>query len=264
MKQIQSRDNPLYKTLHRLATSSRERRTSGAALLDGPHLIDAYAAGGGVAEALVTSESGMQRAEVKDLFERVSARQRAVMSDRLFEQCALVASPVGIMAWIAVPDPGPLPEHPADCVLLEEIQDAGNLGSILRTALAAGVREIYLSRGCVFAWAPKVLRAGMGAHFGLTLYENVDLADVAGRFQGEVIATMMAGSDSLHAADLRGPVAWVFGNEGAGISPTLAARATRRLHIPMPGGAESLNVAAAVAICLFERLRQRQVSTRAA
>jgi len=262
VKRIQSRDNPLFKTLHRLATSSRERRQTGAALLDGPHLIEAFAAGGGTAEAIVAGESGMEIGEVRALFERTPARNRAIMTDRLFEQCALVASPVGIMAWIAVPDPGPLPEHPRDCILLEEIQDAGNLGSILRTARAAGVRDIYLSRGCVFAWAPKVLRAGMGAHFGLSIYENVDLASIAGRAEGAVVATMLDGKDSLYGTDLRGPIAWIFGNEGAGISPVLADRAERRLKIPLPEGAESLNVGAAVAVCLFEQVRQRRFSTR--
>ncbi|MCX7893875.1 MAG: RNA methyltransferase [Burkholderiales bacterium] len=150
-----------------------------------------------------------------------------------------------------------MPAPPFDCLLLEEIQDAGNLGSILRTAAAAGVREVYLSKGSVFAWSPRVLRAGQGAHFSLAIREGAALAEVAAAFRGTVVATCPDAPESLFALDLGPAVAWIFGNEGAGISPALAARATRRAHIPMPGGAESLNVAAAAAVCLFEAVRQR-------
>ncbi len=150
-----------------------------------------------------------------------------------------------------------MPAPPFDCLLLEEIQDAGNLGSILRTAAAAGVREVHLSRGSAFAWSPRVLRAGQGAHFSLAIREGAALAEVAAAFRGSVVATAPDAPESLFALDLRPPVAWIFGNEGAGISPALAAQATHRAHIPMPGGAESLNVAAAAAVCLFEAVRQR-------
>lgn len=257
MKHVQSRDNPLFKMLHRLATSSRERREHRAALLEGPHLVEAFALHGGEAEVLAASESGMSRMEVAALFEDTPARRRAVLADRLFGEVTQIETPVGILAWINVPDPGPIPTQPADCLLLEEIQDAGNLGSILRSAAAAGVREIYLSRGSAFAWSPKVLRAGQGAHFALGIHEGAPLAEVAARFAGEVIATELGAAESLFALDLRGPVAWIFGNEGAGISAALASQARRRVSIPMPGTAESLNVAAAAAVCLFERVRQQ-------
>ncbi|MCU0803624.1 MAG: RNA methyltransferase [Burkholderiales bacterium] len=262
MKRVHSRDNPLFRTLHRLATSSRERRERRAALLDGPHLVAAFADRGGVAEAVVASESGLAHPEARRLLDGVAARGRAILDDRLFADVAQVATPVGILAWVTVPEPEPLPRAPFDCVVLEEIQDAGNLGSILRTAAAAGVREIFLSKGSAFAWSPKVLRAGQGAHFALSIRENAALDEVAARFRGSVVATELGAPTSVFEVDLRGPVAWILGNEGAGISDSLAARATVRAHIPMPGHAESLNVAAAAAVCLFESVRQRAAAPR--
>jgi TrmH family RNA methyltransferase len=160
------------------------------------------------------------------------------------------------MAVVDTPRPAALPENPGPCVMLEDIQDPGNLGSILRSAAAAGVQEIYLSRHCVHAWSPRVLRAGMGAHFTLRIHEQVDLPRLVSGYGGTVLATARAAETPLYAEDLRGRVAFVFGNEGAGLSSELMRLARRIVSIPMPGDAESLNVAAAAAVCLFERVRQ--------
>jgi len=121
---------------------------------------------------------------------------------------------------------------------------------------------VCLSKGSAFAWSPKVLRAGQGAHFGLAIRENVALVEVLAAFKGAVVATEPGAPVSVFDLDLRGPVAWIFGNEGAGISGALAEQATHRARIPMPGGAESLNVAAAAAVCLFEAVRQRTRGAR--
>ena len=258
-KRIASRDNALYKTLARLASSSRARREQGAALLDGPHLVAAYRASGGTAETLVASESGYGRSEVRTLFEETPARARCLLSDRLFDSLAQVATPTGILAVVRTPAATALPERLETCLLLEGLQDPGNLGSILRTAVAAGVRQVFLGAGCAFAWAPKVLRAGQGAHFGLSIFESAALAPLAARFPGTVVATDPHAGTSLFDLDLTGPVAWVFGSEGAGVSPALGTSATVRARIPMPGPAESLNVAAAAAVCLFEQVRQREL-----
>ena len=128
---------------------------------------------------------------------------------------------------------------------------------MLRSAVAAGIRQIFLGAGCAFAWSPKVLRAGQGAQFGLSIHEGLALAPLATRFPGTVVATDPHVGTDLFDLDLTGPVAWVFGSEGAGVSPELGASATVRARIPMPGPAESLNVAAAAAMCLFEQVRQR-------
>ena len=259
IKRITSRENALYKTLARLAASSRARREARAALLEGPHLVDAFRASGQTADAVLASESGYAREELRRLVEATPARTRVLLSDRLFDALAHVETPTGILAVVSTPEETGLPDQLKTCLLLEGIQDPGNLGSILRTAVAAGLRQAFLAKGCAFAWSPKVLRAGQGAHFALDIHEGAPLAAVAARFPGTVMATDPHAADSIFDADLTGPVAWIFGAEGAGISPELAATATGKARIPMPGRTESLNVAAAVAVCLFEQLRQRSV-----
>jgi TrmH family RNA methyltransferase len=263
-RHVHSRDNPLFKSLQRLAASSRERRARGATLLDGPHLIEAHAQAGGVADLLAIAQSAHARASARALFESVPARVRVILDDALLGSIAQVATPAGLLAVIPIP-PAPAPPRGAEtCLLLDGLQDPGNVGSILRTAVAAGVRHVFLSRGCVFAWSPKVLRAGQGAHFSLAIHEHAALDTIIERYGGTVAATAPNGTVSIFEADLARPVAWLFGAEGSGVSADLAARAALRLCIPMPGPAESLNVAAAVAVCLFEQVRQqgRRVSRR--
>jgi TrmH family RNA methyltransferase len=257
LKLIRSRDNPRFKALRELATSTRERRKAGLALLDGAHLIAAYRASGGVPEQLILSDRGLANPEAALLATGASAHGTLVLSDALFNDLAQVATPTGIVALIRTPNPGPLPGRIERCVMLENIQDAGNLGSILRSTAAAGIATVLLSQGCAFPWSPKVLRAGMGAHFSLDIFDNTDLAAAVSRLSGRLICTSGVARGSLYQADLRGPLAWVFGNEGSGVSPGLSATAAEQVRIPMPGKTESLNVAAAAAICLFEQVRQR-------
>lgn len=256
-KLIRSRENPRFKLLRQLATSTRERRKAGLALLDGVHLIAAYRAAGGVPEQLILRESAAANEELAALAEGADAQTLLVLGEPLFNEIAQVSTPTGIIALIRTPKPGPLPPVIEHCVMLENIQDAGNLGSILRSGAAAGIRTVLLSQGCAFAWSSKVLRAGMGAHFSLDIFDNVDLAAAAGRLSGRLVCTSGHAPKSIFQADLRGPLAWVFGNEGAGVSGQLSAMAAEQLCIPMPGKSESLNVAAAAAICLFEQVRQR-------
>ena len=257
MKSIQSKDNPQVKALIKLAGSSRERRRTGTTLLEGEHLVRAYQESGGVAETLIASESALARPEVRSFFENVPAKARLVLADALLARVSQLVSSAGVAAVIRTPRPGPAPQSVSSCLLLENIQDPGNLGSILRTAVAAGVLHVFLSKGSVFAWAPKVIRAGMGAHFFLSIFEGVEVDEFAHSFRGTVVALEPRAEVSLYDLDLKGPVAWAFGNEGAGLSEGARRLATHRVRIPMPGPAESLNVAAAAAICLFEQIRQR-------
>lgn len=257
MKHISSRDNPLVKQLHALATSGRERRKLGRTLLDGAHLIEAYLDRVGAPEQLLVSGQGLEDPEIAALVRRVGAQRVVCLADPLFAHGSPVDAPSGVMAVIAIP-PAPASPGQASCVLLEAVQDAGNVGSILRSAAAAGIREAILTPGCAQAWSPRVLRAGMGAHFSLAIREHLDPALALGGFAGSIVATTLAGGRSLYDMDLRGPVAWLFGAEGAGLSEATGALATARVSIPMPGGAESLNVAAAAAVCLFEQVRQQR------
>ncbi len=260
MKSIRSRDNPQVKALIRLAASSRERRKTGTTILEGEHLVRAYQDSGGIAEIILASESALARLEVRNFFESVPAKSRLALADPLLERVSQLVSSAGIAAVIRTPLPSPMPQSISSCLLLENIQDPGNLGSILRTAVAAGVSQVFLSKTSVFAWSPKVIRAGMGAHFFLSIFEGVDVDEFGRSFRGPVVAMEPRAGASLYDLDLKGPVAWLFGNEGAGLSESVRQLATHRARIPMPGPAESLNVAAAVAICLFEQIRQRSAA----
>src|SRR5437773_5024678 len=257
VKSIRSRDNPQIKALIKLAGSSRERRRTGTTILEGEHLVRAYQESGGVAETILASETALADPEVRRFFENVPARSHLALADGLLDRISQLVSSAGVAAVIRTPQPGPVPPSVSDCLLLENIQDPGNLGSIFRTAVAAGVSQVFLSKTSVFAWSPKVMRAGMGAHFFLSIFEGVDVDEIGRLFRGSVVATEPRAGGSLYDLDLKGPVAWVFGNEGAGLSESAGHLATHRVRIPMPGPAESLNVAAAVAICLFEQIRQR-------
>ena len=262
MKRIQSRDNAQYKALRRLVESSRERRKSGLSVLDGPHLVGVYADRIGKPEQLVLSVSGLENPEIRSLVDRLAATDALVLKDALFNEISPVVSPTGIVAVVKTPRPRTLPARLASCLMLEDLRDPGNLGSILRTAAAAGIEQVFLSASTVHAWSPRVLRAGMGAHFMLELYEQVDLAAAADAFPGTVVAASATAERSLYDADLSGLVAFVFGNEGGGLSPSLRKKAHAEIAVPMPGGTESLNVAAAVAVCLYERVRQLEGRAR--
>lgn len=268
MKAISSRDNPMVKRLHALANSARERRKLGETLLDGAHLLDAALQQQWPLKAVVVSDSGCAQEEIEDLLARCAHDlPRYQLPDALFAHISPVDSPSGVIAIIDLP-PEPDPARLADgaalsahsLVVLDGVQDPGNLGTILRTAAAAGVRDVLLTPGCAGAWSPRALRAGMGAHFGLRIRERVDAVDVLGAFRGAILATALGeGARSLYELDLDAPVAWLFGAEGQGVSSALLACASQRVIIPMAGDVKSLNVAAAVAVCLFEQARQRRL-----
>ena len=257
-KLITSRSNPTVKALRALSADAREQRQQGRTLLDGPHLVAVYLERVGRPERLVASESGLADPEVRQLLAAVPAADILEVSDGLFREISGIATPVGLLAVIAIPGSPPT-LAPGACVLLDAIQDAGNVGTIMRTTAAAGIGQIALGPGCAGAWTPRVLRAAQGAHFNLNILEQADLlAIVRARGQASVAAVAREGT-SLYQLDLTGDIAWIFGNEGLGVSPALAALAARRATIPMAAGSESLNVAAAAAVCLFEERRQQLI-----
>ena len=257
MKRIDSSANPRYKALRRLAESSRERARSGRSVLDGAHLVAAYLDSAGQPEEVAVSREGSRNPEIRALLQRMPRSDAVILGDSQFAALSSVVTPTGIVAVVKTPRPElRVPEMEA-CLMLEALQDPGNLGSILRSCAAAGVGHVLLSRGSVHAWSPRVLRAGMGAHFALSIHEGVDLAAAARAFGGALVATRAGTRHSVFEADLRGRIALLLGNEGAGLSAGLLGMAERVVSIPMPGKTESLNIAAAAAVCLFERVRQR-------
>jgi TrmH family RNA methyltransferase len=256
VKHITSTENPQYRALLKLAQSSRERRKAGMSLLDGVHLVAAYHQWRGKPLQVAISETAMANAEIQVLLAGLGPMQPLLLSDALFATLSTVSTPTGIVASVETPRLAALPSQLETCVLLEDIQDPGNLGSILRSAAAAGVRHVCLSQHSVHSWSPRVLRAGMGAHFMLDIFEQCDLAAIARAFPGRVLVASQSAGKSLYDADLTGTVALIFGNEGAGVTAELQALAHETVAIPMPGGVESLNLAAAAAVCMFERVRQ--------
>lgn len=256
MKPIQSRDNAFFKHLLKLNESTRQRRSDGLALLDGIHLLTAYLDSGQQPQQVILSQQACEHAEIQALLPRLAQIPLVQLEDALFSHLSTVKTATGVLTLIRRPNP-PL-RSGRFVVLLDDIQDPGNLGSIIRSAAAAGCDALYLSPACADPWSPKVLRAAMGGHFALDIHEQQNLLHIASRFDGIVLAATLDARLSLYDCDLCQNIALLLGNEGAGISPGLQKLASQTFLIPMPGRIESLNVAAAAAICLFEAVRQRQ------
>lgn len=256
---VVSRQNPRYREVARLVSSSRDRRKAGRCVLEGEHLVAVHVERIGQPEIMVVNEDALARPGVVALIDRVPESRVLVVPRALFDGMGALPPDVGVIA--VAPAPKPASGRPGDlCLLLEAIQDPGNLGSMLRTAAAFGATDAYLSPGCAFAWSPKVLRAGQGAHFQIAIHEDADLVALARSFRdegGHVVATVASGGAPLPASRLAGRVAVAVGNEGAGLGAALRAEADLAVTIPMPGGSESLNAAAAAAVVLYEVARQR-------
>lgn len=255
MKHVTSHDNPLFKELKKLAGSARQRKQSSQTLLDGTHLIKSYLDAGMQPMQVLVNTEALHDAEIATLLARLENVPVAQLNDKLFAQLSELKTPTGILALVEISRPAIVQSRFA--LFLEDIQDPGNLGSIIRSAAAAGCDAVFLSQGCADAWSPRVLRAGMGGHFALAVHEAADLVTLASAFPGRVYAAALNTGNHLYDCDLRGEIAFAIGNEGAGLSHDLL-RVTHPFTIPMPGRIESLNAAAAAAVCLFEAARQRQ------
>jgi TrmH family RNA methyltransferase len=260
VKTITSRDNAQYKELVKLAGSSSARRKAGRTLLDGVHLCQAYLQLRGLPEQCVVSESALLNPEVMEIIGQLEAKHAHVLGlpDALYNAVSQVEHGVGVMFLIATPERGVTAPLSVSAVLLDGVQDPGNVGSILRSAAAAGITQVYCSAGSAFCWSPKVLRAAMGAHFVLDIFENVDLAALVRESRVQTLATSGYATRRLYDVDLRQPVAWLFGHEGQGVAHDLLAMASHQVVIPHLGQVESLNVAACAAVCFFEQVRQNQ------
>lgn len=270
MKTVHSWDNPFFKGLVKLSGSVRRRGKVDQTLLDGAHLLAAYLESGKQPRHILLNAAALHDAEITALLERATGVPVTQLDDRLFAELSELKTPTGIIALIDLTQPAGTIAASRFALMLEDIQDPGNLGSMLRSAAAAGCDAVFLSPGCADAWSPKVLRAAMGGHFVLDIHERQDLLGVAKAFceqplrgspaahsAGVLLAASLQAKRSLYDCDLRGKVAFMIGNEGAGLSAALLNLATQTITIPMPGKVESLNAAAAAAICLYEAVRQR-------
>ena len=205
MQRVTSRRNPRLNEAVRLLASARDRRKSGKCVLEGEHLVAVYAQRHGAPESLIVSDDALMRPAVRALAE-AHADRTLVVPTKILSELAVLPAGVGMLA--VVPALRPATATPgAFCLLLDDVQDPGNVGSMLRSAAAAGVGQAFLSKHCAFAWSPKVLRAGQGAHFCLDIHENVDLPVWAAAYRaggGDVVATVASGgADSLRSAPRR-------------------------------------------------------------
>lgn len=257
MKYISSRDNALYKQLLRLASGRHSRDAANLVLLEGLNLCKAWLQHHGTPVRAVFDAERLDRGgQLRALAEAVGDAASVACEPRLARGLSQVESGQGIYFMVEAPRPD-LPEHiDHNCLWLDRIQDPGNVGTLLRTAAAAGIRHAYLSTGTCAAWSPKVLRSAQGAHFAMTLHEQVDLAAAHERLTVPLAATLLEGGEPLFDVPLPERCAWLMGNEGQGTSPALAALAQLRVYVPQAPHVESLNVAAAAAICLFEQRRR--------
>jgi TrmH family RNA methyltransferase len=242
---ISSRDNALLKDLRRLAQDNSAYRKQGRVWLEGDHLCRAALARGLQPALAVFAESFWPQARTE--WGR-SARKTVIVADSLFAGLSGLESPAPMAFALDLPA-GPALDPMAASVILDRLQDAGNVGAILRSAGAFGFRQVIALQGTAALWSPKVLRAGMGAHFGLRLIETAD-PSALDALAVPIVTTSSHQGDELHRAVLPWPCAWALGHEGQGVSAAVAARARLAVRISQPGGEESLNVASAAAICL--------------
>lgn len=251
---ISSRDNPLLQRIRKLGADPAAYRKHGVVWLEGDHLVSAALQRGiPLRELLVTETAWATRVDWRPWAEK--AHRVVQLPEALFRSLSVLESPAQVGALVDLADIGPAGElHPGEfSVVLDRLQDAGNVGSILRSAAAFGVKQVLSLKGTAALWSPKVLRAGMGAHFGLNLVEGLEPADLDA-LQVPLLATSSHEGLVLGQAALPHPCAWVFGHEGQGVDEQLMARCAHTVSIPQPGGEESLNVAAAAAVCLFGSL----------
>lgn len=242
---VTSRDNALLKELRRLAHENSAYRKAGRFWIEGDHLCRAALQRGLQPAVAVYTESFW--ATAKGPLVELATKQ-VVVADALFKDISALESPASMGFVLELPTA--LAIQPlAATVILDRVQDAGNVGSILRSAGAFGFRQVLALKGTAALWSPKVLRAGMGAHFGLHLVEGLGLDDMQALAVPLVVTSSHQG-DLIQNLKLPRPCAWVMGHEGQGVGPELMGRASFFARIGQPGGEESLNVAAAAAICL--------------
>ena len=245
MTVLTSKDNPKVKRWIRLARDARYRRSEKRALIEGPHLLSAALQYG--IKPVVVLATG----EVTD--PSLLGEKPVMLAKGVFRAIVEADTPQGVAAEIAIPA-----GRKADgaVVFLEGVQDPANVGAILRSAAAFGMARVVLDQACADPWSPRALRSGMGGHFALSILETKDLGAEIEAFKGTVACTVPRGGIGLAAAPLDRSMAWLFGAEGRGLSDGIIARADLKVTIPMAAGTESLNVAAAAAICLYETTRR--------
>lgn len=256
MKFVQSRHNPQYKALRQRLRD----RAEDWLWLEGRHLCQEYLARVGPPELVVLDAARLAGgdAELVALSQGCPGAEQLTLPADLLEGLSAVAGAQGVAMLALQPVPVVPARLDSDCVILDRLQDPGNVGSIVRSCAAAGIETLITLEGGASAWGPKVLRAGQGAHFALRIFDQVTPDWLSQRLAVPLVVTTLESGHDLYQAAWTDPVAWMFGHEGQGVAPRWLTQAQHRVFIPQTPGVESLNVAAAAAVCLFEQRRQRR------
>lgn len=258
---ITSDKNQTIKLVKALLTQARRRKKQGQTVIEGAHLIDAALRSDYPFDQVLLAESAYTHAEVQSLLNRLpNPTSVLILSDALYHNMRSLGTGIDIMAIIDVPTPS-LSMIDDDCLILNDVQDSGNVGTLLRTAAAVGIHKVLCTTATAQAWSPKTLRAGMGAQFALEIYEGLSSQNVLDYVRVPLLATSSHTDTLIYEHDLRAPVAWIMGHEGQGVCTELMQCATP-IALPQPNGQESLNVAIAGSLCLYETLRQRMYSEK--
>jgi RNA methyltransferase, TrmH family len=268
IKHITSRDNAIVKAISNLAKSPSARRSEGLCLLEGEHLAESYTTRGGTLDSLVLRDE----ADFVDSFERRNpallskSTQTIALPAKLFDELSSLSTPSGVLAIARVPTSPPLVTR-GFVLALDDVQDPGNVGALIRTAAAAGVDQVWLSEHCAFAWSVKTLRAAQGAHFHVPMASSVELSAALAAFEGVCYATLPREAEGIEVRSLFETAfsencVLVISNEGRGLSSHLQSRIDAGVTIPMANGIESLNAAVAGGIALFAMAQSMDGITR--
>ena len=258
---ITSTNNQRIKNIIALQTRRRARQKSNSVVIEGYRLVQDAVQAGVKIDELYYTETYAQTNDAVSLMDRVSrtGAQVVAVDDRVMQAISDTETPQGILAVLPTPEVA-LPESVSFALVVDRVADPGNLGTILRTAAAAGVDVVYLAPGTVDPYNPKVLRGGMGAHFRVPL-RQLSWEGIRAELSQCVIFLADIDSGSPHfAVDWLQPCALIVSGEAHGPGEDALRVAHARITIPMPGRTESLNAAIAAAVCLFECVRQRTVA----
>lgn len=263
-KYIESAHNQEIKHLVKLVSQNRYRQRHHVAILEGLHLIETFIQAGYTIQNMYVPHSRISEPHIQTLMTKVANDKIILIADHLLAKISDLTESHEPIAFVDVINHHTISQN-QDVVLLERIQDPGNVGTILRTALASGISQIVLSKDCCDVWSPKVVRAAMGAHAFLHILTVPSLTEWITGYTCNIYATVLSfESCNLYDLDLQQPAGWLFGNEGSGLSAEILQVVTQHVRIPMAGATESLNVAMAATVCLFEQFRQRNAADKIA
>ena len=258
MKKISSAQNPLVKKLVQLSEKQSFRNKQKMTIIEGAHLTAEWLKRFGAPDFCVISSSSKRSEEVEEIIQKCEELKTETieLEAKIYSKISPVIEGLGVLFVVKIPENQGV-NFCEDVIILDRVQDPGNLGTILRSAVGFGIKQIICSKGTVSAWSPKVLRAGMGAHFKLQIFENQDLNEVVSKVKTPIFATSLQAEKMIYDEDFTTKTAWIFGNEGAGVSLELLSKVKNQVIIPQTGEIESLNVAMAATVCLAEQARQR-------